>query len=305
MTDDHDRRVLICIPAFNEEKTIGSMVKGCLRHATEVLVYDDGSKDNTSEAAKIAGASILKNSRNRGYGFAIRSIFQYAKKSQADILVTIDGDGQHDPDQIPDILEPLLIEQADLVIGSRFLSRDDRQRVPKYRSFGIKTITKLTQVASYKSITDAQSGFRAYNRNAISRIDLSEEGMSVSTEILLRAKELDLEIRERPITIKYDVESASSHHPLSHGIGVLYNVFQFISLRHPFWFYGLPGLVLLGISAYFTNTALELYSSTRYISTNLILVSVGSAVVGVVLLATGAILYTITALLKGKLKDPI
>jgi glycosyltransferase involved in cell wall biosynthesis len=305
MTEDNKRKVLVCIPAFNEEKTIGGIVKACRRHATEVVVYDDGSGDNTQEAAEIAGALVLRNSTNRGYGFAIKSIFQYAKTSQADILVTIDGDGQHNPDQMPEILEPLFTRQADLVIGSRFLTEDDRQRIPKYRSMGIRTITRLTQVASYKGITDAQSGFRAYNRKAISQIELFEDGMAVSTEILLRAKERGLEIKETPITIKYDVEDSSSHNPLSHGIGVLYKVFQFISLRHPFWFYGLPGIILLGVSAYFTNNALELYSSTRYISTNLILVSLGIAIVGVVLFATGAILYTITALLKGKLRDPL
>lgn len=220
------------------------------------------------------------------------------------MLVTIDGDGQHDPDQLPELLDLIRTDQADIVIGSRFLSLSDRQKIPKYRSIGIRTITKLTQVASYRDITDAQSGFRAYNRKAISQIDLFEDGMAISTEILLRAKDRGLVIKETPITIKYDVEDSSSRNPLSHGIGVLYSVFQFISLRHPFWFYGLPGLVLLGFSAFFTNNALELYSSTKYISTNLILVSVGSAVVGVVLLATGAILYTITALLKGKLKEP-
>ena len=107
--------------------------------------------------------------------------------------------------------------------------------------------------------------------------------MAVSTEILLRAREKKLLATEVPITINYDVKDTSTHNPISHGIGVLYSVFQFVSLRHPFAFYGLPGIVLLGFSAYFIKNALNLFSETGYVSTNMILISVGIAVVGVIL----------------------
>src|SRR4030095_15449846 len=173
----------------------------------------------------------------------------------------------------------------------------------RYRSFGIKAITKLTQAASYNGITDSQSGFRAYNRNALSKINLYEDGMAVSTEILLRASEKKLLTTEVPITVKYDLKDTSTHNPLTHGIRVLYSVFQFISLRHPLAFYGLPGLVLLGISAFIMRNALNLFSKTGYVSTNMILIAVGIAVVGVVLLATAAILYTLIALLKDRIKE--
>jgi hypothetical protein len=126
--------------------------------------------------------------------------------------------------------------------------------------------------------------------------------MAVSTEILLRASEKKLPITEVPITINYDVKDTSTHNPISHGIGVLYSVFQFVSLRHPLAFYGLPGIILLAVSAYFMRNALNLFSATGYVSTNMILVSVGIAVVGVILLATAAILYTLIALLKGKIE---
>ena len=132
-----------------------------------------------------------------------------------------------------------------MVIGSRFLSKEDKEKVPRYRSFGIKTITKLTQSASYSGLTDSQSGFRAYNKKAISEINLFEDGMAVSTEILLRAREKNLLATEVPITINYENRDTSTHNPITHGIGVLYSVLQFISLRHPLAFYGLPGIVLL------------------------------------------------------------
>jgi glycosyltransferase involved in cell wall biosynthesis len=296
-------RVIICIPAYNESKNVENIIKKAQKYATEVIVCDDGSSDNTSEVASKSGAIVIRHSVNKGYGSAIGTLFRIAKERGADIMVTIDSDGQHDPDKIPELVFPLTEQGVDIVIGSRFLTLEEKDRIPAYRSFGIKTITKFAQVASYSNLTDAQSGFRAYGKNALTKINLYEEGMAVSTEILLRAKEKSLRITEVPITVNYDVERPSTRNPITHGIGVLYSLIQFISLRHPLAFYGLPGIVLLGIAAVFTSKALELFSTTRYISTNLILVSVGTAIVGVVLLATGAILYTITALLKGRIKD--
>jgi glycosyltransferase involved in cell wall biosynthesis len=181
-------RVLVCVPAFNEAKTISDIVSRCKIYADEVLVYDDGSTDDTQEVAVSAGATVIRSPENKGYGVAIRSLFQAAKEKDADIMVTLDSDGQHNPEQIPPLIEQLK-QGFDLVIGSRYLRIDDKEKVPKFRSFGIKTITRLTQAASYRGITDSQSGFRAYNKNALSKINLYEDGMAVSTEILLRAGE--------------------------------------------------------------------------------------------------------------------
>jgi len=301
VTSTDDTRILVCIPAYNEAKAISEIVLKSKKYADGVIVYDDGSTDDTAEVASTAGATVIRNPENKGYGAAIRSLFQAAKENDADIMVTLDSDGQHDPDQIPELLAPLK-QGYDIVIGSRFLNKSDKQKVPKYRSLGIKTITKFTEAASYNGITDSQSGFRAYNRNALSKINLFEDGMAVSTEILLRAREQKLLATEVPITINYDIKDTSTHNPISHGIGVLYSVFQFVSLRHPFAFYGLPGIILLGIAAYFMKNALDLFAKTEYVSTNMILLSVGIAVVGVILLATAAILYTLIALLKDKIK---
>jgi glycosyltransferase involved in cell wall biosynthesis len=302
VSSDHGGKIIICIPAFNEAKTISDIVNKSKKYANEVIVYDDGSTDETYEVTKSTGATVIRNPENKGYGVAIRSLFQAAREQGADVMVTLDSDGQHNPDQIPDLVEPILKQGFDLVIGSRFLKRDNKVKVPRYRSFGIKTITKLAQSASYSGISDSQSGFRAYSKNALSKINLFEDGMAVSTEILLRAKEKNLLSTEVPITINYDIKDTSTHNPITHGVGVLYSVFQFISLRHPLAFYGLPGIALLGFAAYFMKHALNLFSGTGYVSTNLILVSVGIAVVGVVLLATAAILYTLIALLRGRIK---
>lgn len=297
------KHIMICIPAFNEAKNIKKIVENAKEIGSEVIVYDDGSTDETCKIAESSGAVVIKSKVNRGYGSAIRELFKAAKRRNADIMVTIDSDGQHDPKEIPLLLNPILNDECDVVIGSRYLSLSSSSAVPRYRDFGIRVITRITRAASYSEITDAQSGFRAYNKEAISSISLYQNGMSVSTEILLRAKENDLRIREVPVKINYNVERSSTSNPVFHGLGVLTSLIQHISLRRPLLFYGVPGLALLVCAAYFTSIALELFSSTRYVSTNLIIVSIGLALIGIVLLATGAIVYTLIAVLRGNLAE--
>jgi glycosyltransferase involved in cell wall biosynthesis len=291
-------KVVVCIPAYNEAKYIGIIVQNALKHANEVIVCDDGSSDNTTMLAREAGAVVVNHPKNRGYGMSIRTLFQKALERKADIIVTIDADGQHDPEQIPTIIEPILKNGFDIVIGSRFIDGQYDLSIPFYRSFGIKTITKFTKHASYKNLTDAQSGFRGYNRHALESMNLSEEGMQISTEILLRAGSNKLSITEVPVKINYDVENASTHNFLSHGMSVLFSVIQFISFRHPLLFYGLPGIALLAISGYFVYNALELFSATRFISINMILLSITATIIGIILLTTGNILFTITVMTK-------
>ena len=302
--DQQSVRILVCIPAYNESKTIGDVVRKASDYADEVIVYDDGSTDNTYDVAKAAGADdVVRSPINSGYGVAIRMLFQAAREKKADIMVTMDSDGQHNPDQIPDIVKPIIEEGFDIVVGSRFLGHKDTQRVPRYRTLGIKAITKLTQSASYDNISDSQNGFRGYSKNAVLELNLFENGMSVSSEILLNAKQKNLTIKEVPITVRYDLEGTSSQNPLLHGTGLVFALLQFISLRHPLASYGLPGIVLLIVAAVFTNTALDLLSKNGYVSANLIMVAVGSGVVGAILLVTSTILYTLTALLRGRIKD--
>jgi len=294
-------KIIVCMPAYNEEKNIASIVKRARNYADEVIVCDDGSSDNTSSLAKQEGAIVINHTKNSGYGKTIRTLFQSALERSGEIIVTIDSDGQHDPEQIPTVIEPMLKSGFDIVIGSRFIENKDNLKVPLYRSFGIKTITKFTKQASFSNLTDAQSGFRGYTRHALEALNLNEDGMQISTEILLNAKSKKLSITEVPITISYDVDKSSTHNFLSHGIGVLFSVIQFISLRHPLIFYGIPGVALLIVSGYFAYNALELFSTTRFISINLLLLSITASIIGIILLTTGSILFTISVMLtKGK-----
>jgi glycosyltransferase involved in cell wall biosynthesis len=290
------------VPAYNEEESIGEVIKKIRTVYPEVLVYDDGSTDDTANIAENNGAMVIRNSRNRGYGRALKTLFQHALVMDVDIVVTIDSDGQHDPNQIPQLIQPLLENKADIVIGSRFLTDADKLNVPKYRQFGIKTITRFAQAGCFDKITDATSGFRAYSTNSLRRLHLTEDGMAIATEILLKADQSNLRLLEVPITTtKYDIKDSATHGPIKLGWSVISHVIKFLSFKHPLLFYGIPGLIFLICSAFFMYTSLDLFSSTRYVSTNMIIISIGSAMLGILLLATSAIVYTIISLFKGQL----
>jgi len=290
-------KVVVCIPAYNEANNIADIVHRARNYSNEVIVCNDGSTDNTAKLAQEQGAIVVNHDKNGGYGKCIRTLFRTALERKADIIITMDSDGQHNPDQIPNIIEPILKGGYDIVIGSRFIDDNDKKKVPLYRSIGIRTITKFTNQASYKNITDAQSGYRGYTRHTIEQINLVEDGMRISTEILLRAVQKKFTVKEVPVTINYDVENSSTHNFLAHGIGVLFSVIQFISLRHPLVFYGLPGISLLLISGFFAYNSLELFSTTRFISINMILLTITTTIIGIILLTTGGILFTIAVML--------
>jgi glycosyltransferase involved in cell wall biosynthesis len=294
---------LICIPAYNVSSKIGEIVSRARPYASEVIVCDDGSRDDTAREAQAVGATVIRHRVNKGYGSAIKTLFRTAKGKNADVMVTLDADGQHHPEQIPKLVEPILNEGFDIVIGSRFINTHDREKVPSYRSFGIKTLTLLTKVASYRNITDAQSGFRAYSNAALSQIELHEDGMAVSAEILLRASGQNLSIKEIPTTITYNTEGTSTMNPLSHGATVLRSIILFVSIRHPLLFYGAPGIILLVVSAGFFAQALAIFAETRFLSANLMLVALGAAFIGIVLLFTCTVLIAVTALLREKIQD--
>jgi glycosyltransferase involved in cell wall biosynthesis len=211
-------KILATIPAYNEAGYIEAIIKKTQQYVDQVIVIDDGSGDETSRYAVRAGADVVLHEHNRGYGEAIKSCLDAANRLFADIVVTMDGDDQHDPQEIPAIISPIITGQADIVIGSRFLN--NLNNVPAYRKFGIKVITGLYNVFSSMKVTDAQSGFRAYNKKALTLLlPLQETGMSISTEIIIKARKLGLRVVEVPITVVYHGES-STINPVTHGLSV-------------------------------------------------------------------------------------
>jgi len=290
-------KIVVCIPAYNEKDTIAEIIIGALRFATDVLVCDDGSVDGTDLIAEKAGALVIKHTRNMGYGAAIKTLFEAARERNADVIVTLDSDGQHDPSQISEVIKPIIYDGFDITIGSRFLNAIDIEHVPIFRGIGIRIITKLARRVSYGNLTDAQSGFRAYSKRAVSRMELSENGMPISTEILIKARRDNLTITEVPIAVKYGIINTSTHNSFSHGMNLLYSIMQFVVIRHPMLFIGLPGLVLMVLAAILISQALELFSASRYVSTPLILLSTSSAIIGMIMIVTSTLIYAIKILI--------
>jgi glycosyltransferase involved in cell wall biosynthesis len=289
---------VICIPAYNEEVKIKDVIKKALPHADEVVVCDDGSSDNTAALAKKAGAIVISHETNLGYGAAISTLFDYCRKNNAEIMVTLDGDGQHNPDQVPDLINIILKHNVDVVIGSRSL-RDDKD-LPSYRRAGIKIITSTINSATDLKVTDSQSGFRAYSRTAIDLIRPAESGMAVSTEILLKISNNGLSIAEVPITVSYTGDT-STQHPVSHGAHVIGTTLKYVSIKHPMYFYGIPGILLfisgliMGVS-FLDNYLDPVAPKVLY---GLILGSTISVLLGSMMIITSILLFAMANLIRG------
>ena len=284
-------KIAIGLPAFNEEKNIGKIIAQLLDKSYSVIVCNDGSSDSTGIIAEKMGAIIINHKKNLGYGAAIGSIFKKARDEKFDILVTFDSDGQHRISDIEKMIEPIQNKTADIVIGSRF-TEDGKADMPKYRKIGIKVITNLVNSQTGKKITDSQSGFRSYSSEVLSQMNLSEKGMGVSTEILIKANKQKLKIIEIPITILYEGET-STHHPISHGTSVLLSTMKFISIEHPLKFYGIPGIGFFLIGLFFAVWTIQEFTNSGRIITNISLIGVGSIIFGMILTMTSIMLYSL------------
>jgi glycosyltransferase involved in cell wall biosynthesis len=293
-------KVVAGIPAYNEEKSIAKIVLRTRRLADSVIVVDDGSTDDTAMIAEGLGAKVIKHERNLGYGAAIRSCFDAARDLKADVLVTIDADGQHDPGQIARLIDPIKDGSADLVLGSRFMRDAGDRQPPRYRRAGIMLLTRFTEAASGAQFSDAQSGFRAYSRKALEQIRPTEQGMGVSVEILMKAAEHGLRTVEVPVTIKYGDLKTSTHNPLYHALDVAASLIKFTSIRHPLLFYGILAAAALVVSFGFGLWAVDIYAKEGRLVTNVALISIASGLVGIFALFTGIILFAMISVVREK-----
>ena len=289
--------VVVLIPAYNEESSIARVVLGARKHADRVVVCDDGSSDLTGEIAEKLGAEVLRHERNMGYGASLSSLFRRALDGKEDVVVTLDADGQHDPEEIPVLVEPIAKGQADLAIGSRFLGKGDG--VPGYRSVGIKVITNLSNRASDSNITDAQSGFRSYNRRALELVLPSDMGMGASTEILLKAGQGGLRVVEVPIVVSYS--GKSSRNPVYHGVEVLFSTIKHLSILHPLLVYGVPGAAFILYGLFIGSNALSAYEATRHVFVGSTLIAISLILAGLMLGITAIILWVMITLMR----DPL
>ena len=286
-----------CIPAYNEENTISDLVKSAKKFVDKVIVCDDGSTDDTLNNAKLAGAEIISHKKNQGYGAAITSLFDYCRMQNADVMITLDGDGQHDPNQIPILLDTISQHSVDVVLGSRFL--DNNTDTPGYRKRGIKIITSAANFGADFKVSDAQSGFRAYSKSAINAIHPTEQGMAVSTEILLKISNKGLSLAEVPITTSYDGDT-SEQNPVPHGISVLMNTIKYVSIRHPIKFYGIPGFVSIIAGLVSSVSFLDAYLNDQIIFYGSLLGAVVLLLFGAILSVTAIILFSMANLIRDR-----
>ena len=282
---------LVCIPAFNEEGAIGKLVRKTLSYVDSVVVCDDGSSDNTAKEAENSGAHVIVHDENRGKGSALKSLFEHARHSSADIIITIDGDGQFLPEEIKKLTKPIIEKTSDVVVGYRF---DNDTEMPSYRKIGNKILDHATNIATSIPIRDTQSGFRAYSKNAIELIEFSNDGFTADSEILIDASKHGLRISEEKITVIYDTgRRTSTKNPILHGSSVLGSLIEMILVKHPLKYLGIPGFVIIFCGVLLSSYTISVFNQTALLPIPFALVSIGLLLLGFLLLMTSGILFAI------------
>jgi len=294
--------VTAILPAFNEEVSIGSIVLQTKKHAEHVIVVDDGRTDRTTEVAQLAGADVIRHSRNLGKSAALKTGFEYVKQNGAKIIVTMDSDGQHDPDDIPKLLAPILKGEADMVNGSRYINGNGKS-TPIYRRIGQSVLDVATNLNTGLHISDSQSGFRAFARHTLSVFGFRSNGMAIESEMLMDAANACLRVKEVDIKVRYDVD-CSTENPVRHGLKVLVQILHDMELNRPLYYFTLPGILLtatgIGMGLGFLR-AFYMGSGLMFGPTLLMIIL---TLVGTFMTFTGIILHSISRLiLETKMKN--
>mgnify|MGYP001559984147 CR=1 FL=1 len=214
-------KVVAVIPAYNESSMIADVVQKTVSFADEVVVIDDGSTDRTGEAARQAGARVYRHAINRGLGASLATGIAAAMKRGADVIVTLDADGQHDPSEIPNFVRAIEERKVDAVIGSRFLETID---MPFLRRVYNRIGNVLTYLLFGIRTTDSQSGFRAFTRHGASRLELKTNRMEVSSEFLKEIHDKRLSFCEIPCSVKYTDYSMSKGQSLGVGVSTAFKL---------------------------------------------------------------------------------
>jgi len=290
---------IACIPAYNEGDVISKIINDVSKYVDKVIVCDDGSTDDTFLNAKKSGAYVIKHLTNKGKGAAMRSLFNEAKKISADIIITLDGDGQFLPEEIPKLVEKLIQKNADIVIGYRFDKKENK--IPTHRRVGNKILDKITNLASELPFRDTQSGFRAYSKKAIDIIEFSSNGFTADSEILIDASGKKLKILEEKITVLYNTgRKTSTKGVMSHFSELIGGIIRIIAIRHPLRYLGIPGFILLILGILYSGIVISIFNETRYFSIPSTFVALGSLMIGLVLLLMAVVLYSISNLERNK-----
>ncbi|KKW34078.1 MAG: Glycosyl transferase family 2 [Candidatus Uhrbacteria bacterium GW2011_GWC2_53_7] len=208
-------KVIAIIPAYHEASVIAGVVRKTVSFVDEVVVVDDGSEDRTGETARAAGARVYTHVLNRGLGAALSTGMAAALKRGADVIITLDADGQHDPVEIPNFVRAINEKKVDAVIGSRFLGKTE---MPALRRVYNRIGNLLTYLLFGIRTTDSQSGFRAFTRRGAQRLELKTNRMEVSSEFLKEIHDKQISFCEIPCSVKYTDYSMSKGQ--SFGVGI-------------------------------------------------------------------------------------
>jgi len=288
--------VVACIPAYDEEQSIGSVVVRATKYVDKIIVCDDRSNDLTAEIAEGLGAIVLKHNRNLGKGAALRTAFHYVSQLKPDVIVMLDGDGQHNPDEIPKLIKPILEENAKMVIGTRFSDHKSTE-VPLYRKIGLTLINYLSRQSQNIEVKDTQCGFRAFNTEVLDIMkNLRSDGYGVEIEQLVLATKFGIPIVEVPITLKYkDLNKTSKKNPVYHGFELLDTLLTLFILERPLMLIAFPGTLLLIAGIGFFIYFLLYFNHTGLYLVNVALMFSFLIFLGVLFIITSIVLYAINA----------
>ena len=280
------------IPAYNEEPSIGRVVRTTRSHVDYVVVVDDGSRDRTADVARRAGAIVVQHHANRGKAAAVNTGFAQVRRMGAGAMVMLDGDGQHCTDDIPTVLAPIIADDADVVIGSRFLGVTSD--IPVYRKIGQHILTYATNMASGVHVSDSQSGFRAFSSQALEVLSFGQGGFSVESEMQFRIREHALRLAEVPIKVTY--AEKAKRNPATQGMQVINGVTRLVSLTRPLLFFGLNSLVIAAISILVALRSIQIHAQTGHLALGYGLMAVLLCVVGTLFLFVGVTLHATRAM---------
>jgi len=290
---------VVLIPAYNEERFIGSLVIQARQYAATVIVVDDGSKDDTARIAREAGAELVQHKANHGKASALNSGFFYIRQKTKVMrdkhlaVIILDGDSQHSCSDIPAMTAPIFAGEADIVIGSRFLQV--KSRIPRWRIFGQHALTAVTNLSSGFNVTDSQSGFRSFSRQALNALDFESEGFSVESEMQFLAREKQLRLVEVPIHALY--EEPAKRNPVRHGIDVLNGILKFTGQYRPLMFFSVPGVTLLLVGVAWGVVVVNRFVVYGQLAVGYALICVLLSVLGMILISTGFMLHSVRSLL--------
>ncbi len=285
--------IAVILPAYNEEVAIGSMLLRTKQFADRVIVVDDGSTDRTAEVARLAGFEVIRHPTNMGKGAALRTGFEAA--GGADVIVTMDADGQHDPGDIPKLTGAILSGEADVVNGSRYLNGNGKS-TPAYRRLGQSVLDKATNLNSGLNITDTQSGFRAFSGGVIPSFRFSQKGFGIESEMLADVAKAGLRVKEVEVGVRYDVDCATEH-PVSHGWRGLMQVLHQMELNRPLYYFTVPGMVIGGIGAFMGLSFLRTFYLGGSLMFGPTLLMIMLFMVGTFMSFTGIILHSMSRLI--------